>query len=65
MKGTSRARPLSGARAALAYTWVRYLGRSGRDLALVLKVTPQAVYAAIACAAKNPPSASEMARWTA
>jgi len=65
MSGPSRARPLSQARAALAYTWVRYLGHSGRVLAQALNVTPQAVYDAIARTEKNPPSASKMARWTA
>jgi hypothetical protein len=65
MKGPSRTRPLSQARAVLAYTWMRYLGRSGRVLAQALNVTPQAVYDAVARMAKNPPSASKMARWTA
>lgn len=64
VKGASRSRPLSQARAALAYTWVRYLGRSGRDLARALKITHQAVYAAIARAEKDPASVSRMPRWT-
>lgn len=41
-----RRKELSQARAAIAYVWTRYLGRSGRALAAELGITPQAVYGA-------------------
>jgi chromosomal replication initiation ATPase DnaA len=46
MTGGGRNRKVTRARAALAYAWVRYLGRSGYELAKVLGVSPQAIYAA-------------------
>jgi len=45
MTGSGRNREVARARAVLAYTWVRYLGRNGHDLAKALGVTPQAIYA--------------------
>ena len=45
MQGGGRNRAVTRARTALAYTWVRYLGRSGHELANVLGVSPQALYA--------------------
>ncbi len=39
--GGGRSRKISRARAVLAYIWVRYLGRSGNDLAKALGVSPQ------------------------
>ena len=44
--GGGRNREVTRARAVLAYTWMRYLGRSGYELAKALGVTPQALYAA-------------------
>ena len=46
MAGGGRNRKVTGARAALAYAWVRHLGRSGHELAKALAVSPQSVYAA-------------------
>jgi DNA-binding MarR family transcriptional regulator len=46
MAGGGRNRRVTGARAALAYAWVRHLGRSGHELAKALAVSPQSVYAA-------------------
>jgi hypothetical protein len=46
MVGGGRSRRVAGARAALGYAWVRYLGRSGQELAKVLGVSPQSIYAA-------------------
>jgi chromosomal replication initiation ATPase DnaA len=46
MAGGGRSRKVTGARAALAYVWGRHLGRSGRELAMALGVSPQSVYAA-------------------
>jgi REP-associated tyrosine transposase len=45
LTGGGRNRAVTRARAVLAYTWVRYLGRSGHELANELGVTPQALYA--------------------
>src|SRR5208283_4542679 len=45
MTGSGRNREVTRARAVLSYIWVRYLGRSGRDLARELGVTPQSIYA--------------------
>ncbi len=45
MTGGGRNRKVTRARAALAYVWVRYLGRSGQELAKVLCISPQSVYA--------------------
>jgi REP element-mobilizing transposase RayT len=41
-----RNRRITKARAVLAYVWVRHLGRSGYELAKVLGVSPQSLYAA-------------------
>ena len=46
MAGVGETRKVTGARAALAYAWVRHLGRSGHELAKALGVSPQSVYAA-------------------
>ena len=46
MAGGGRNRKVTRARAALAYAWVRHLGRSGHELAKALAVSPQSVYAA-------------------
>jgi putative transposase len=46
MTGGGRNRKVTKARAALSYVWVRYPGRSGHELAKVLAVSPQSVYAA-------------------
>lgn len=46
MVGGGRSRNVAGARAVLGYAWVRHLGRSGQELARVLGVSPQSVYAA-------------------
>ena len=46
MTGGGWNRKVTRARAMLAYAWVRYLGRSGHELAKVLGVSPQAIYAA-------------------
>lgn len=46
MRGGGRTREVTRARAALAYAWVRYLGRSGHELAKALGVSPQSLYAA-------------------
>lgn len=45
MSGGGRSRAVTRARAVLAYTWIRHLGRSGHELAKTLGVTPQALYA--------------------
>ena len=45
MTGSGRNRKVTRARAVLAYIWMRYLGRSGYELAKALGVTPQALYA--------------------
>ena len=45
MLGGGRSRKVAGARAVLGYAWVRHLGRSGGELAEVLGVSPQSVYA--------------------
>jgi hypothetical protein len=44
----SRRKEVSRARALICYVWTRYLGRSGRELARELAVSPQAVYSASA-----------------
>jgi putative transposase len=41
-----RARAVSEARAGLAYLWVEFFGRSGRELALDLGLKPESVYKA-------------------
>ena len=45
MTGSGRNRKVTRARAVLAYIWMRYLGRSGYELAKALGMTPQALYA--------------------
>ena len=45
MTGSGRNRKVTRARAFLAYIWMRYLGRSGYELAKALGMTPQALYA--------------------
>ncbi|MHB8883059.1 MAG: transposase [Thermodesulfovibrionales bacterium] len=45
MTSAGRTRKVTQARAALAYVWLRYLGRNGHDLAKALGVSPQALYA--------------------
>ncbi len=45
MTGSGRNREVTRARAVLAYIWMRYLGRSGYELAKALGMTPQALYA--------------------
>lgn len=45
MSGGGRSRQVTRARGMVAYTWIRYLGRSGYDLANLLGVSPQALYA--------------------
>jgi len=45
MTGNGRNREVTRARAVLAYIWMRYLGRSGYELAKAIGVTPQALYA--------------------
>ena len=45
ISGSGRKRQVTQARAVLAYTWMRHLGRSGYELAKNLGVTPQALYA--------------------
>jgi REP-associated tyrosine transposase len=44
--GPRRGRVLSEAREGLAYLWVEFFGRSGRELALDIGVNPQSVYKA-------------------
>lgn len=43
--GSGRNREVTQARAVLAYIWMRYLGRSGYELAKAVGITPQALYA--------------------
>jgi putative transposase len=64
LRGGGRSRAVSEARAILCYVWVRYLGRSGRELARLLGVGPQGVYwACRKVEAKSRISAKEMERW--
>ena len=44
LEAGSRVPAVSSARAVLCYVWLRHLGRSGRQLAEQLGVSPQAVY---------------------
>jgi hypothetical protein len=53
MTGEGRNRKVTKARSALAYTWVKYLGRSGYELARALGVRPQSVYDASIRAEQN------------
>jgi hypothetical protein len=43
MGGVGRNMQVTEARGFVAYTWMRYLGRSGYELAKVLVVSPQAL----------------------
>ena len=55
---------MSKARYILCCVWVRYLGRSGRELSRLLGVSPQGVY--LACRMVEADSkipAKEMERW--
>jgi hypothetical protein len=45
LTGSGRNREVAKERAVLAYVWMRHLGRSGYELAKVLGLTPQALYA--------------------
>ncbi len=64
LRGGGRRRDVSRCRAWLAYVWVRHLGRSGRDLARFLGVSPQAVYEAVdRVEAGEAPSRADLARW--
>lgn len=46
LRGGGRSAVVSRARAVVSYVWTRYLGRSGREVARELGVSPQAIYAA-------------------
>lgn len=64
MSGGGRNRAVTRARAVLAYTWVRHLGRSGHELAKALGVTPQALYASsIRVEADNVIRPEDLERW--
>ena len=64
LRGGGRTRVVSKARAILCYVWVRYLGRSGRELARLLGVGPQGVYwACRKVEADSKVPAKEMERW--
>jgi len=66
MSGSGRSRALTRARAVLAYTWVRHLGRSGNELAKALGVTPQALYASSSrIEADNEIRTEDLERWCA
>jgi len=66
MSGGGRNRAVTRARAVLAYTWVRHLGGSGHELAKVLGVTPQALYAsANRIEADNVIRSEDLERWCA
>jgi REP-associated tyrosine transposase len=64
MTGGGRNRKVTRARAVLAYTWVRYLGRSGHELAKALGVTPQALYVSSSrVETENAIHSKDLARW--
>ncbi len=64
MTGGGRNRDVARARAALAYTWVGYLGRSGYELGRVLGVSPQSLYGASGrVQSAGLVSAEEVERW--
>jgi putative transposase len=66
MSGGGRSRAVTRARAVLAYTWVRHLGRSGHELAKALGVTPQALYASsIRVELDNVINSEDLERWCA
>ena len=66
MTGGGRNREVTRARAVLSYAWVRYLGRSGHDLAKALGVSPQAIYASSSRVEENNVIPSEnLERWCA
>jgi REP element-mobilizing transposase RayT len=64
LRGGGRSKAVSQARAVLCYTWVRYLGRSGRQLARELRVRPAGVYWACRNVEENSKvSVQTMERW--
>lgn len=64
MSGGGRGRSVTKARAVLAYTWIRHLGRSGNELAKALGVSPQALYASsVRVEANNVIRADDLERW--
>lgn len=64
MRGGGRSHTVTRARAVLAYTWIRHLGRSGHELAKMLGVTPQALYASSnRIEADNMIRAEDLKRW--
>ena len=63
MTGSGRNREVTKARAVLAYTWVRYLGRSGHELAKEIGVTPQALYASSSRLEDNAIPSEDLTRW--
>jgi len=64
MTGGGRNRKVTRARGVLAYIWVRYLGRSGHELAKTLGVTPQALYASSSrIETENVIHAKDLTRW--
>ncbi|MBI4688731.1 MAG: transposase [Nitrospirae bacterium] len=66
MTGRGRNRKVTRARAALAYTWVKYLGRSGHELARALGVSPQALYASSSrIESRDVIHADDLDRWCA
>jgi len=66
MTGSGRNREVTRARAVLAYIWMRYLGRSGYELAKALGVTPQALYASSSrVEADNVIRHEDLKRWCA
>ncbi len=64
MLGGGRNRRVTRARAVLAYVWVRYLGQSGHELAKVLRVSPQSIYAALSrIEGDNTIKSEDVERW--
>jgi putative transposase len=64
LRGGGRTRAVSKARAVLCYVWVRYLGRSGRELARLLGVGAPGVYwACRTLDADSKTLAKEIERW--
>lgn len=61
--GGSRWRKAAKARAVLAYVWVRYLGRSGCQLARSISVSLPTVSVAVRRIEENPPCQSDMDTW--
>jgi putative transposase len=59
-----RWRRAAEARRVLSYVWIRHLGRSGRGLAKVMNVTPQALYLASAkVESEGAPPLAAIRRW--